>query len=74
MWPPAPLSSSSHRAGSTVESKLFRSIVFDSRDNPLLSRRGQRITFSPAVTGGFLGGDTQIYGFDLEGSQYFHLP
>jgi len=62
------------QAGSTVESKLFGSLVYDSRDNPLLSRRGQRITFSPAITGGFLGGDTQIYGLDLEGSQYFHLP
>jgi outer membrane protein insertion porin family len=62
------------QAGSTVESKLFGSLVYDSRDNPLLSRKGRRITFSPAVTGGFLGGDTQIYGLDLEGSQYFHLP
>ena len=24
--------------------------------------------------GGFLGGDTQVFGFDLEASQYFHLP
>ena len=62
------------QAGTTVESKLFSSLVYDSRDNPLLSRRGQRVTFSPAITGGFLGGDTQIYGIDLEGSQYFHLP
>src|SRR5206468_4467591 len=23
---------------------------------------------------GFLGGDTQFYGIDVEGSQYFHLP
>jgi len=60
--------------GSFVESKLFGQIVFDSRDNPLLSRRGQRITFSPLIAGGFLGGDTQVYAFDLEGSQYFHLP
>jgi len=60
--------------GSFVESKVFSSIVFDSRDNPLLSRRGQRISFSPFISGGFLGGDTQIYGLDLEGSQYFHLP
>ena len=59
--------------GSSVESKLFSSVVFDSRDNPLLSRRGQRVTFSPLISGGFLGGDTQVYGFDLEGSQYFHL-
>src|SRR6266516_4268381 len=60
--------------GSFVESKIFSSIVFDSRDNALLSHRGQRFTFSPMITGGFLGGDTQIYGLDLEGSQYFHLP
>jgi len=60
--------------GSFVESKIFSSLIFDSRDNPLLSRRGQRVTFSPVVAGGFLGGDTQIYGLDLEGSQYFHLP
>jgi outer membrane protein insertion porin family len=60
--------------GSFTESKIFNSVVFDSRDNPLLSRRGQRVTFSPFVAGGFLGGDTQIYGLDLEGYQYFHLP
>jgi outer membrane protein insertion porin family len=62
------------QAGSTLESKIFSSVVFDSRDNPLLSHRGQRITFSPYITGGPLGGDTQVYGLDLEGSQYFHLP
>jgi outer membrane protein insertion porin family len=62
------------QAGSNVESKVVSSLVYDSRDNPLLSRRGQRITFSPALAGGFLGGDTQIYALDLEGSQYFHLP
>jgi outer membrane protein insertion porin family len=60
--------------GSSVESKLLGSIVFDSRDNPLLSRRGQRVTFSPMIAGGFLGGDVQVYAFDLEGAQYFHLP
>src|SRR5216110_707211 len=60
--------------GSFVESKIFSSLVVDSRDNALLSHRGQRITFSPMIAGGFLGGDTQIYGLDLEGSQYFHLP
>src|SRR5262249_12714675 len=60
--------------GSSTESKIFGSVVFDSRDNPLLSRRGQRFTFSPYIAGGFLGGNTQIYGLDFEGSQYFHLP
>src|SRR6516164_3129590 len=62
------------QAGSTLESKIFGSVVFDSRDNVLLSHRGQRITFSPFIAGGFLGGDTQVYGLGLEGSQYFHLP
>src|SRR6266568_567856 len=62
------------QSGTFTESKMFSSLVFDSRDNPLLSHRGQRITFSPAIAGGFLGGDTQIYALDLEGSQYFRLP
>jgi outer membrane protein insertion porin family len=62
------------QAGSTLESKVFGSLVFDTRDNPLLSRRGQRITFSPYITGTFLGGDIQVYGLDTEASQYFHLP
>jgi outer membrane protein insertion porin family len=60
--------------GSCSESKIFGSVVFDSRDNPLLSRRGRRVTFSPYIAGGFLGGDTQVYGLDLEAAQYFHLP
>ena len=61
------------QAGSTLESKIFTSVVFDSRDNPLLTRRGQRFTFSPFIAGSFLGGDVRVYGLDLEGSQYFHL-
>src|SRR6266446_2578780 len=60
--------------GSFTESKIFSGVVFDSRDNPLLSRHGQRFSFSPYVAGGFLGGNTHIYGLDFEGSQYFHLP
>src|SRR5438445_3315018 len=59
--------------GTFTESKILNSIVFDRRDNVLLTRSGQRITFSPYVAGGFLGGDTQIYGWDLEASQYFGL-
>jgi outer membrane protein insertion porin family len=62
------------QAGSTLESKLFTSVVFDSRDNALLTRRGQRVTLAPFIAGSFLGGDVRVYGIDLEGSQYFHLP
>ncbi|PYJ75998.1 MAG: outer membrane protein assembly factor BamA [Verrucomicrobia bacterium] len=60
--------------GSQTESRIFTSLVFDRRDNPLLTRTGQRVSLSPYVAGGFLGGDTQIYGWDLEASQYFHFP
>src|SRR5438067_589807 len=60
--------------GSRVTSTVFSSVVFDRRDNPLLTRRGQRVTFSPFIAGSFLGGDIRVYGMDLEGSQYFHLP
>src|SRR5947199_2065423 len=60
--------------GSSVETKIISSLVFDSRDNPLLPRHGQRFSCSPYVAGDFPGGNTQIYGLDLEGSQYFHLP
>jgi len=59
--------------GSFTESKIISSVVFDRRDNSLLTRTGQRITLAPFVAGGFLGGNTQIYGWDLEGSQYFRL-
>src|SRR6266700_3682758 len=59
--------------GSFTESKIISSVVFDRRDNALLTRTGQRITLAPFVAGGFLGGNTQICGWDLEGSQYFRL-
>ena len=45
--------------GTFTESKILSSLVFDRRDNPLLTRTGQRVTFSPYIAGGFLGGDTQ---------------
>jgi outer membrane protein insertion porin family len=59
--------------GSFTESKILSSLVFDRRDNPLLTRTGQRATLSPFIAGGFLGGDIQIYGWDLEAAQYFRL-
>src|ERR1700730_15212676 len=59
---------------SRLRSQIPASLVFDRRDNPMLTRHGQRIAFTPYVAGGFLGGDTQIYGVDIEASQYFHLP
>lgn len=60
-------------AGSATKSQLTPGFVFDTRDNPFLSRRGQRVMFTPYVSGGPLGGDIQIYGFNLEAAQFFHL-
>ena len=60
-------------AGRSTKSEIITSLVFDTRDNPFLTRRGQRVVLTPFVAGGPLGGNTQIYGFDLEASQYFHL-
>jgi outer membrane protein insertion porin family len=60
--------------GTRSISQITNGLVFDRRDNYLLTRTGQRIAVTPYVAGGFLGGDTQIYGWDLEASQYFHGP
>jgi outer membrane protein insertion porin family len=61
-------------AGTRTKSEVSTSLVLDRRDNPLLTRSGQRISIAPYVAGGPLGGNEQIYGFDAEFSQYFHLP
>ncbi|MDQ6654875.1 MAG: BamA/TamA family outer membrane protein, partial [Verrucomicrobiota bacterium] len=60
--------------GARTKSQITSTLVYDSRDNPFLTRKGQRFSFTPYIAGGFLGGDTQLYGIDLEGSQYFKLP
>ena len=73
MWPPAHLTSSSHKRVRSSKAR-FLPALYSIHATTLCSRRGQRVTFSPWIAGGFLGGDTQAYGLDLEGSQYFHLP
>ncbi|MEP6809117.1 MAG: outer membrane protein assembly factor BamA [Chthoniobacterales bacterium] len=60
--------------GTRTKSAITTSLIYDTRDNPFLTHRGTRIVLTPYVAGGFLGGNTQIFGFDLEASQYFHLP
>jgi outer membrane protein insertion porin family len=61
-------------SGSLTESRVTGSLTYDRRDNAYLTRKGTRIEFSTYVTGGPLGGDVQIYGFNFEVQQYFHLP
>jgi outer membrane protein insertion porin family len=59
--------------GSVTKSQVTSTLATDTRDNPFLSRRGHRVALTPYIAGGFLGGNTQIYGFDLDARQYFHL-
>jgi len=58
--------------GDSTKSVVTASLVFDRRDNPFLTRHGERITYTWWVAGP--GGTEQIYGFDVEASKYWHLP
>lgn len=60
--------------GDRLKSQLAAGITYDTRDSVFLTRKGHRVDLSTYVAGGFLGGDTDIYGWDLEGSKYFPLP
>lgn len=60
--------------GDRLKSELSAGLRYDSRDSVFLTRKGSIIDFSTYVAGGFLGGDTDIYGFDLEASHFIHLP
>jgi outer membrane protein insertion porin family len=60
--------------GTTTKSQVSTSLVWDRRDNPFLTRKGERISISSYVSGGPLQGDEQIYGFDIEATKYFRFP
>ncbi len=60
--------------GKTLESRLSAGINYDTRDSVFLTRKGERVDLTVYVAGGPLGGDVDIYGFDLEASKYFLLP
>ncbi|MEJ7703241.1 MAG: BamA/TamA family outer membrane protein [Geodermatophilaceae bacterium] len=74
MWRRTPHDLIKAEKGARTKSQITTSLEFDTRDNPFLSRKGQRVVLTPFISGGFLGGDDQLVGFDLEASQYFHLP
>jgi len=57
-----------------TESRLTLGLTYDNRDSAFLTRKGTRVDFSTYTAGGFLGGTVQVYGMDLDASQYFHLP
>lgn len=57
--------------GYTLESKVFTSIAYDTRNNVLLPNAGQRTSFDAEVAGGPLGGDTDYYKLQLRTARYF---
>lgn len=60
--------------GPSTRSAVRGGFSFDTRDNLFLTHRGARVDFSPYVAGGYLGGNTNIYGMSANASQYFSLP
>ncbi|MDB6154070.1 MAG: bamA [Chthoniobacteraceae bacterium] len=60
--------------GQTLESRISSGITYDTRDNVFLTRKGEKIDLGVYVAGGPLGGDVDIYGFDLEATKYISLP
>ena len=64
----------SQESGERTRSAVRGGLSYDSRDSVFLTRRGVRVDFSPFLAGGPLGGDTEIYGFNLTASRYQSLP
>ncbi len=64
----------SQEAGDRTRSAIRGGLSYDSRDSVFLTRRGTRVDFSPFLAGGPLGGDTDIYGFNLTASRYQSFP
>jgi outer membrane protein insertion porin family len=60
--------------GDSTKSVFTAGLVFDRRDNPFLTRHGERITYTWWVAGFPAGGTESIYGFDVEASKYWLLP
>jgi outer membrane protein insertion porin family len=60
--------------GEKLKSQLSPSLVYDTRDSISLPRSGNRAELSTYVAGGPLGGDVEIFGFDLQATQYVPLP
>ena len=60
--------------GARTRSAIRGGVSYDTRDSVFLTRHGSRVDFSPYVAGGFLGGNTEIFGVDLSGSHYESFP
>jgi len=60
--------------GNHTKSQISPSLIYDTRDSVFLPRRGTRAELSAFMSGGFLGGDVNIYGATLSASHFISLP
>jgi outer membrane protein insertion porin family len=56
-----------------LKSQVFGGVTYDTRDSLFLTRKGERLDISTYVSGGPVGGDIQIYGWNIEGSKYMRF-
>jgi outer membrane protein insertion porin family len=60
--------------GNHSKSSLTAGYTYDTRDSVFLTRSGERVDLSAFIAGGPLGGQVSDWGFDVNGSKYYHLP
>ena len=56
-----------------LKSQLLAGITYDTRDSLFLTRKGERLDLSTFASGGPVGGDVQIYGWNAEASKYIRF-
>ena len=62
-----------NEAGARLKSEISAGITYDTRDSVFLTRKGLRVSLDTFLSGGFLGGDIQNYGWDLRATKYISL-
>jgi outer membrane protein insertion porin family len=60
--------------GKYLQSRLSSAWVYDNRDSFQQPRRGHKIQVEGALSGGFLGGDVEVYNFSVTGSKFWNMP
>ena len=58
--------------GSFFQSKVEATWAHDTRDSVFITRSGHKLELGAMYSG--LGGDVDVYGLNVSGSQYFNLP
>jgi outer membrane protein insertion porin family len=58
--------------GDFIQSKLDLTYVHDTRDSIFITRKGHKFEIGALLSG--LGGDVNVYGGNIGGQQFFHLP